>query len=113
MNLIKNSNIILAFLLEISAIFILGYWGINLPINKAISVTIGLSLPVSIIVIWSIFCAPSSNYRLEGLWIILVKSIIYAIVIYCLFSMGHTTSAIIFGFFVLINLGLSIYFKTL
>ncbi|TYV02528.1 DUF2568 domain-containing protein [Listeria monocytogenes] len=54
MNIIKNSNIAIAFLIEIFAIFVLGYWGFTLQSNKIIRVIVGLLAPILMIVIWSI-----------------------------------------------------------
>ncbi|WP_429950524.1 YrdB family protein [Enterococcus sp. AZ101] len=113
MNLIKNSNIAIAFLLEIFAIFILGYWGFTLQSNKIIRITVGLLAPILMIVIWSIWCAPSSSHRLDGLRLVALKCLIFGIVAYCLLSMNRTSVAIVFGAIVVINLGLSSYFGTL
>ncbi|ALR99951.1 hypothetical protein ATZ33_00705 [Enterococcus silesiacus] len=113
MNLIKNSNIAIAFLLEIFAIFILGYWGFTLQSNKIIRVTVGLLAPVSIIAIWSIWCAPSSRHRLEGLWLVGLKCLLFGIMVCCLLSMNQPFAAIFFGVMVIINLGASRYFGTL
>ncbi|MHC5216234.1 YrdB family protein [Enterococcus sp. LJL128] len=113
MNLIKNSNIAIAFLIEIFAIFILGYWGFTLHSSKIIRVTAGLLAPILTIVIWSIWCAPSSSYRLEGLWLVALKCLLFGIVVCCLLSTKQSSAAVIFGAIIVINLGLSAYFGTL
>ncbi|MFZ4870743.1 YrdB family protein [Enterococcus entomosocium] len=73
MNLIKNSDIAIAFSLELFAIFILGYWGLTLQFNKIIRVTDGLLAPVLMTVVWSIWCTPSSSHRLDGLRLVALK----------------------------------------
>ncbi|HAO6015911.1 YrdB family protein [Listeria innocua] len=113
MNIIKNSNIAIAFLIEIFAIFVLGYWGFTLQSNKIIRVIVGLLAPILMIVIWSIWCAPSSSYRLEGLWLVALKCLLFGIVVCCLLSMKQPSAAIGFGTIVTINLVLSSYFGTL
>lgn len=113
MNLIKNRQLLLALLLEIGAILILSYWGFTLQMNRDIRILTGVLAPVLLIIVWGVWCAPSSNARLTGLWLLLTKIILFGIVTYCLFSMKQNSLAIGFGFCVLINLGLSIYFKSL
>lgn len=113
MNLIKNSTIAIAFLIEIVAIVILGYWGFTLHLNKIIRMTVGFLAPLLMMIIWSIWCAPSSNYRLEGLWLIGLKCLLFGIVACCLLCMKQYTAVIGFSTIVAINLGLSSYFGTL
>ena len=113
MNLIKNSNIAIAFLIEIFAIFILGYWGVTLQTNRIICIAVGLLAPIIMIVVWSIWCAPSSNYRLEDFWLIVLRCLLFGVVVCCLLSMKQTPAAIVFGSMVVINVGLSSYFGTL
>lgn len=113
MNLIKNGNIAIAFLIEIFAIFILGYWGFTFQSNKVIRATVSLLAPMLMIIIWSIWCAPSSNYRLEGLWLVGLKCLLFGIVVCCLLSMKQPSAAIVLGAIVALNLGLSSYFGTL
>lgn len=113
MNLIKNGNIAISFFLEVFAIFILGYWGLTLQSNKIIRVTVGLLAPILMIAIWSIWCAPSSSYRLEGLWLVALKCLLFGIVVCCLLSMKQPSAAIIFGALIDINLVLSSFFGTL
>ncbi|OTN88907.1 hypothetical protein A5819_001399 [Enterococcus sp. 7E2_DIV0204] len=113
MYLIKYTNIAIAFLIEVAAIFILGYWGFTLQSSKIIRVTVVLLAPILMIIIWSIWCAPSSNYRLEGLWLVILKCLLFGIVACCLFTMKQSSIAIIFVTIVAINLVLSSYFGTL
>jgi len=113
MNTIKNGNIILAFLLEVFAIFVLGYWGFTLQSSKIVRVIAGLSAPIVMAVIWSIWCAPSSSYRLEGLYLVALKILLFGLVICCLLSMKQVSMAVVFGIAVVINLGLSSYFGTI
>ena len=113
MTIIKIANYGLAFLLEMSALFILGYWGFHLQADKTIRIFVGILAPLAMIVIWGIWCAPTSTHRLDGIWLLLIKCLIFAIVTYCLFSMKLTAFAVTFGFLVILHLGLSLYFKTL
>ena len=113
MNIIKNSNIAIAFLIEIFAISVLGYWGFTLQANKIIRVTVGLLVPIVMIIIWSILCAPSSSYRLEGVWLVALKCLLFGMVVCCLLSMKQPSTAIRFCAIVTINLVLSSYFGTL
>lgn len=113
MNLIKNGNILLAFLLEVYAVFILGYWGFNLKADQSIRIIIGLLAPAVLMITWAIWCAPSSNYRLEGRWLILLKCILFGIVSLCLVSMGKNFDAVCLIVLVIVNLTISSYYGTI
>lgn len=113
MTLLKNGNTALAFLLELFALVILGYWGFTLQLDKIIRISIGLLAPLLMMVIWSIWCAPSSIHRLEGLWLIVAKCLLFGIVAYCLFRMNHPSTALLFLTAVIFNLACSSYFGTL
>ena len=113
MTIIKIANYGLAFLLEMSALFILGYWGFHLQADKTIRIVVGILAPLAMIVIWGIWCEPTSTHRLDGIWLLLIICLIFAIVTYCLFSMKLTPFAVTFGFLVILHLGLSLYIKTL
>lgn len=113
MNLLKNGNIALAFLLELFSLIILGYWGFTLQADKGIRISIGILAPILMMSIWSIWCAPSSAHRLEGLWLLLIKCLLFGVVAYCLFRMNYPLAAIIFSTATLLNLALSSYFGTL
>lgn len=112
MNIIKTGNSAFAFLLELSALVILGFWGFALQSNKIISVTFALLVPMIMVAIWRTWCAPSSSDRLKGWFLILLKLVLFGIVVCCLLNMQQISIAVIFGCAVILNLGLSSFFAT-
>ena len=113
MNIIKNGNIALAFLLEVGALLILAYWGYQLQLTRIARVAVGLAAPLTLMIIWGIWCAPSSSHRLEGAWLIVIKCVLFGLVIFCLFRMNYKALSLIMGGLVMINLALSAHFGTL
>lgn len=113
MRLLKNTNLGVAFLLELLAILILAYWGFTFSASKILSISLGVLVPILLIIIWSIWCAPSSAYRLEGIGLILLKCLLFGSIVLCLININHLLLALIFALTVILNLGVSLYFKTL
>ena len=58
MELLKNINLALAFLLELCMLAALGYWGFTLDQGLAIRVGAGLGVPLLAAVIWGVLMAP-------------------------------------------------------
>ncbi len=56
-------------MLELAALYILGYWGFQLTLPAEGKWTLGLGAPFAFLVAWSIWAAPKSKYRLKG-WIL-------------------------------------------
>ncbi|GHU41100.1 hypothetical protein FACS1894193_04400 [Bacilli bacterium] len=113
MTSIKIANYGLAFLLEMGALVILGYWGFHLQADRIVRIGIAILAPLVMSVVWGIWCAPTSSYRLDGIQLLLIKCLIFGMVTCCLFNMKQTTFAVGFGLLVMLHLGLSLYFKTL
>lgn len=113
MNGIKILNSALAFFLELYAVGVLGYWGFMLQINQFLRITVGILAPILLMIIWGIWCAPSSAHRLEGFWLVLLKGCIFGLITLCLLNLQHPIIATVFVFLIIINLGASFYFGTL
>lgn len=67
MNILKDINALLAFLLEIAMIFAFGYFGYQVGPNVWVSWILALALPLLVVIIWSVFFAPRSQRRLPAL----------------------------------------------
>lgn len=74
MSIVKNINTTLSFVLEVCGIIILGYWGFTFPSNKVVQTMLGIALPLLLITIWWIWCAPASAHRLNGMVLIFCES---------------------------------------
>lgn len=109
----KHINVAFSFILEVVGIIILSYWGFHFPFNRAVQIILGIGLPLILIVIWGIWCAPSSEHRLAGISLIFLKCILFGIITLCLIHRKHELLGIIFAVSVIINLGISAYFHTI
>lgn len=113
MHLLKISNLGLSFLLELCALFVSGYWGLTLKVDKPLKFMFGLSMSIVLMILWGILCAPSSVYRLSSFKLIALKVLIFGGITLLLVSMDYPKQAVIFAVLVVINLLVSSYFKTL
>lgn len=66
MNLIKQLNLLVSFLLELILLFSVGSWGYHNGGNLVLNYTLALALPTVVAVIWGIWAAPKSTRRLKN-----------------------------------------------
>jgi len=62
---LKTANLGVRFLLELSALAALGYWGSQTG-PLAVSIVLAIAAPLAGAVVWGIFAAPRSRHRLPG-----------------------------------------------
>jgi hypothetical protein len=66
LSLLKNTNLLIAFLLELAVLASLVYWGFNAGTNLALKLAAGIGLPVVFGVLWGMFAAPNATWALHG-----------------------------------------------
>jgi hypothetical protein len=66
MNALKGINLGVRFLLELSMLAAVGYWGFKTHSSWGMKILFGIGLPLLLAVIWGIFMAPRSAHRLSG-----------------------------------------------
>src|SRR5574337_576827 len=110
--MVKLTNLVLSFLLEVMAVVVLGYVGFTLEVSKVTCFIAGLGLPIVFILIWGRFCAPASPHRLSGLWLICLKLLMFCLAAVSLFLTNGFLISILFFVLVILNIGMSIRFKT-
>lgn len=106
MELLKNINLALAFLLELCMLAALGYWGYTLDQGLAIRVIAGLGLPILAAVVWGVFMAPRASMPLPPLPHLVLEVVIFGLAIAALYAAGQIQLAAIFGIVYVINLAL-------
>ncbi len=106
----KETTIILRFLLEIASIGIIIYWGFKLEASLWVKFAVGLVLPAILIFIWSTLAAPLAPNRLEGLARLGVELTVLLIPSIALFSMNYRNVSFVWGLIVVIN-ALLLYFN--
>ena len=76
MDVLKGSNLLVRFLLELCMLAAIGYWGFKTNIGWVMKIIFGIGLPVLIAVIWGLFIAPKAIYPLSG-----VPHLVFALIL--------------------------------
>src|SRR5205085_11771182 len=103
MELLKNINLALAFLLELCMLAALGYWGFTLDQGLAIRIGAGLGAPLLAAVVWGLWMAPRASKRLPEPLHLIVELLIFGLAIAALYAAGRPWLALIFGIIYTIN----------
>lgn len=67
LSLVKNANLLVAFLLELAVLGSLVYWGFHTGTNLALKIAAGIGIPVVFAVAWGMFAAPNASLALHGI----------------------------------------------
>jgi amino acid transporter len=102
-NIIKQLNLLVSFLLEMILLFIAGYWGFQQGKSGLMSIIFAITIPVAIIVLWGFFAAPKSGARLKNPLRTIFKLILFVLGTVICFITGHIFSGIVFGSIVILN----------
>src|SRR5256885_12147914 len=100
---LKNTNLGLAFLLELCALVAFGYWGFAVGPNMIVKIVLAIVIPVLAIVWWGMFGAPTSAWQLKGIWYWIMKFVFFALAIGSLFAAGQRSWGIAFLTVFLLN----------
>jgi hypothetical protein len=98
------ANLALAFVLEMTALYILGCWGFQLNLPEMGKWYFALVTPFVFICAWSIWAAPKAKYRLKGWKLLAYKLVNFSLVAWALWAGGLPQWAMIFEAVVLVNL---------
>jgi hypothetical protein len=104
---LKSANDILAFLLELAALAALAVWGFTVGVNLSARLALGCGAPTTMIVVWGIWLAPTSDHRLVMPWLLVVKLVVFGLVTAALAATGRPRLAAAFAVLVVLNLGLA------
>jgi hypothetical protein len=91
-----SPNDILRFLLELFAIFSLGFWGFvawPLPWNFVV----GIGAPAIAIVLWALFRSPKAVLRVDAFVKALVEVVVMAAAAFAWWDLGQPVVAIVFA----------------
>jgi hypothetical protein len=100
---IKLINLGVAFLLELAMLAALGYWGYQQGKKTMMKYAFAIGLPVIAMVLWGIFAAPKSQYRLDTPARVIFEVSLYTITAFLLYKSGHTTLATVCWFIMLLS----------
>ena len=110
MPLSKMISLTLAFAIEVAAIAAFGLWGYAAT-NGASKWIIGFSVPVFVVVLWSIYAAPASKSRLATLPLFIFKIMVFALATVAFYRTGYPVFSAGFGIASSISLVLAAIFE--
>ncbi|HEY6411169.1 MAG TPA: YrdB family protein [Ktedonobacteraceae bacterium] len=103
LTILKNANLILAFLLELCVLVTLGYWGLQTGQGMIAKIGLAIGAPVVAVVIWALFGAPKAVWPLLGLWHLIVDVVFFGAAAVALLAAGQRQLAVAFALVVVIN----------
>lgn len=102
-------NLGLRFILELAALFALGYWGSQQG-SGIVSVLLAVGLPVIAAAVWGIFAVPNDPSRsgkapvvVSGLVRLLIEGALFLLAILALLNLGQSTLAVVFAIVVILH----------
>jgi|SRR5436190_4629157 len=101
--ILKGINAGIAFLLELAMLAAFGYWGFYGDRGVLPKWLLGIGLPVLVAILWGIFLAPRSAFRLRTIPGNFLSSILFLLAALAVFYTGHTVLAIIFATIAVLN----------
>ena len=104
MKIIVSINLALAFLLEVTAFIIIGYWGFLQGSTIYMQYLLATALTIFAIILWGIFAAPRSRHKLNDVPRFLFKLFIFELAAFLFYKTGYLSFAILFGSIALFNL---------
>ena len=111
MQILKGFNQLIYFLVELAMFASLGYVGFRAnahPLGKYLT---GLGLPLLAIILWGIFAAPRSAYRLEPPVRALFALVLFGVTAFLLYRFGLVKIALVFGTVALLSQLLALALK--
>ena len=103
MDIVKNANLALAFLLELCMLAALCYWGFVAGQGTLQKLVLGLGTLLVVAVVWGIFAAPRATRRLAGIGLFALKTLLFGSAAVALWAAGRPALAIVFAAAVALN----------
>lgn len=103
MELLKGSNLLVRFLLELCMLAAIGYWGFKVDSGWVMKIIFGIGLPLLIAMVWGWFLAPKATYPLHGISHLGLELILLGSGAAALFSSGRTNLALVYTAMLAVN----------
>ncbi len=92
--MIKVITQIITFLLEITMLITYGHYGLNRPWDFMYRLLFAILIISVAVLLWSVFAAPKSEYRLEMPYLVIFRAGMFFIAAVFLFQSGYRNIAI-------------------
>jgi len=103
MNLLKMTNLAVRFLLELSMLAAVGYWGFVTQSAWLWKILLGIGLPLLIAILWGTFLAPKATRPLRGLPFYALELTLFALGALALFAAGQPTLGWVYTVVLVVN----------
>ncbi|MCR8633480.1 YrdB family protein [Paenibacillus radicis (ex Xue et al. 2023)] len=111
MEVIKLANLVLRFILELSALAALGYWGFKTGNGWIAKTIFGIGTPVLAAVVWGLFVSPKATYNVGELAKLAIEIIVFGSAAIALYYSGQTKLCVIFVVAAVVSRTLIFVFK--
>jgi hypothetical protein len=103
MQLIKQANLGLSFLLELGLLAAFGFWGFQAGNTTIAKIGLCVLAVLVFILFWGILMAPRSARRLQMPWYALMELALFGLGVWALYSTGMQSPAMTLGLLFVIN----------
>ena len=100
-------NEALAFLLELAALAVLGWWGSSVGHSLSSHLLLGIGAPLVAVVLWALFAAPRATVQLPLAGVLAVKAAVFGGAALALWGIGHDGLAVAFAVIAFANTALA------
>ena len=107
----KAANLALRFLLEVSALVALGYWGFHAGDGDATHWILGIGAPLVAAVVWGLFVAPRRRFDVPNAVWILLQVLFFGAAVVGLMMSDQVWVAVVFVVLLIMNVSLMIVWQ--
>jgi len=101
--IVQMANMALRFLLELCAMYAVGYWGYHIGGPMIVKWVLALSLPLLLAVVWGWLGSPQAPIKLVQPWHLLLELLVFGLPAVALFASGKQDLAVWYGIAAVIN----------
>ena len=103
MQIFKQANLALSFLLELGLMAAFGFWGFQTGTTTIAKIGLCVLAVLMFVLIWGIFMAPRSSRRLQMPWFLILELVLFSLGVWALYSTGMQSLALTLGLLFVIN----------
>jgi hypothetical protein len=100
--MLKNANLVLRFLLELSALAALAYWGYTTG-SVALRWLLAIGAPVTLAVVWGLFVSPKAKIDMPRIAQLAIEFALLGAAALALAASGQPVLAVVFAALVLVS----------
>jgi hypothetical protein len=108
---LRTLNELLAFVLEVFALFTLAVWGYQEGGGLLLGVLFGTVVAAAAAVLWGAFAAPRARYRVPLSVVLAVKAVVYGSAALALLGLGQPSTAAWFTALVVVNTAFVTFYR--